>query len=220
MDSSKVFSRARLGYLFLFLMPVSTANAALISDLLITEVMANPQSVSDSNGEWFELFNPTNETFDLSGIYIADDGSDKHQIDIGSSLLILPNQYLVFARNGDSATNGGFTADYVYSNFLLGNSGDEILFSDDITEFIRFGYGSTFDSPGTSRELVNIGSGESGYDLTLASLTYGGGDIGTPGFAGSVNFETSTVPTPPTLLLFVLGLAGFYRPFKRAIPTA
>jgi len=52
--------------------------AATISDLLITEIMANPTAASDSQGEWFELFNSSTESVDLSGIVLSDDGSNLH----------------------------------------------------------------------------------------------------------------------------------------------
>ena len=40
-------------------------------DLLISEVMANPAAVSDSNGEWFELFNASLHSIDLNGLTIS-----------------------------------------------------------------------------------------------------------------------------------------------------
>ena len=40
--------------------------------------MANPTAASDSQGEWFELFNSSTESVDLSGIVLSDDGSNLH----------------------------------------------------------------------------------------------------------------------------------------------
>ncbi len=181
-------------------------SAASVSDLFITEIMANPAAVSDSLGEWFELYNPTLETIDLSGFTLSDDGSDSHVISSGSSSIINPGEYFVMASNGDTTTNGGFTADYVYSGFTLANTADEIVFSDTNGEWLRLNYTSGFGIAGQSMELVTLPMFESSYALTDASLTYGLGDIGTPGSAGS--FTPTPVPAPAAAWLFGSGLIG------------
>jgi hypothetical protein len=123
------FTLLTLGMLSVFGV-CSFSQAATVSDLLISEIMADPSAVTDSNGEWFELFNPGNETISLDGITLHDDGSNSVLLS-GSGLSIASGSYFVLARNGDSLSNGGFTADYVYGGgFSLGNSNDEIVFSD------------------------------------------------------------------------------------------
>jgi hypothetical protein len=196
---------ARSGHLLILFAFMPTAQAALISDLFISEVMVNPNQVSDSNGEWFELFNPTTESVDLNQIFILDDGSDSHQISHIGPLLILSNQYFVLARNGNTLANGGFIADYVYSSFTLGNSSDEIKLTDGVNELL-LNYGSNFDDVGISRELTSTPMIESNYTYTPSSLTYGLGDIGTPGAPGSVQYSAASVPEPSTALLFLIGL--------------
>jgi hypothetical protein len=196
---------ARSGILLILFVSTPVAQAALISDLLITEVMANPSKVSDSKGEWFELFNPMTESVDLNQIYIKDNGSDIHQIDHGGPLLILPNQYFVLGRNENSSTNGGFTADYVYTSFILGNAGDEIVFSNDAdghNELLRLDYNSSFASDGRTRELKKEGN----YQLTSLKKTYGLGDIGTPGYSSSAPSSIATIPLPSTGALLMFGL--------------
>ncbi len=196
---------ARSGILLILFVSTPVAQAALISDLLITEVMANPSEVTDSKGEWFELFNPMTESVDLNQIYIKDDGSNIHQIDHGGPLLILPNQYFVLGRNVNSSTNGGFTADYVYSSFTLVNTGDEIVFSNDADgrdELLRLDYNSKFVSAGRTRELKREGN----YQLTSLKKTYGLGDIGTPGYSSSAPSSIATIPLPSTGPLLMFGL--------------
>ena len=183
------------------------SHAMPISDLLISEVMVNPAALSDARGEWFELFNPTTEEINLREITIGDDGSNRHRIE--SDLLILPGEYLTLARYFDP----GFIPDYVYDGFTLSNSGDEIVFSDGISELLRLDYGSDFDAAGRSRELGGLPMIASNYDLTLASLSYGPGDIGTPGEAGSFRLSVSAVPLPATS-----GDAGNFRSSVSAVP--
>jgi len=196
---------------------------ASVSDLLISEIMADPVAVSDSNGEWFELFNPSSETVSLDGISLHDDGSNSVLLS-GSGLSIASGSYFVLGRNGDSLTNGGFNADYAYgSGFTLGNSSDEIVLSDASGELLRFNYGSGFVGSGVSMELTS--------DTLLASnfaasaLAYGDGDFGTPGSAGSYAFsvEPSPVPLPGAVWLFssgLLGLIAVQRPRRSPAPAS
>ncbi|MDH5649615.1 MAG: lamin tail domain-containing protein [Gammaproteobacteria bacterium] len=186
----------------------------LPGDLLISEVMANPGAVSDTAGEWFELFNASGGAIDLNGLLLLDDGSDSHVIDNSGPLLIAPGEYFVLGRNGDSSINGGYTADYVYSGFTLGNTDDEIILSDGISELIRlvFTSGSNIGINGISAELSNLAGfppGQDDYFLTTG-FTYGLGDFGTPGGPGNMPLVgPSPVPLPPAVWLFGTGVAMF-----------
>jgi hypothetical protein len=83
---------AHFGILFSLIIYSGHVNAILVSDLLISEVMANPSALPDARGEWFELYNPTDHEINLRGIWIGDDGLDSHKIE--TDLLILPSEYL------------------------------------------------------------------------------------------------------------------------------
>lgn len=198
---------AFLGLFFLGIHSPSS-QAASVSDLLITEVMANPLSVSDSNGEWLELFNPTRESIDLSGIKLSDTGTTSHTISSASSLLINPGDYFILARNGDNAVNGGFNADYVYGNgFVLNNSSDQIIFSDSIGELLRLDYGSGFAASGRSMELIDAVMLADNY--AASNSQFGAGDWGTPGSAGTFTHTSVTpVPLPGAAWLMGSGIAG------------
>ena len=200
---------ARLGIVFSLLLTTYSAGAVTVADLLISEVMVNPAAVSDTRGEWFELYNPTTESINLRDITLGDDGRDRHRIE--TDLLILPAHFLTLARNGDSALNGGLSADYVYDDFTLSNSGDEILLLQGPDELLRFEYDGDFDVAGQSRELLGLPMTSENYGLTLAGLTYGIGDIGTPGAQGSVNLTPSAVPLPAAGWLFVTGVLALLK---------
>jgi hypothetical protein len=200
---------ARLGIIFTTLLITTNAAAVTVADLLISEIMVNPGAVSDTRGEWFELYNPTTEEINLNNITIGDDGGDSHKIE--TDLLILPDHFLTLARNGDSALNGGLSADYVYDDFILSNSGDEITLSDGPLELLRLEYGSDFDAVGQSRELIELTMIGANYGLTPESLTYGVGDIGTPGALGSISLAPSAVPLPATAWLFITGILAIFK---------
>ena len=58
-------------------------------EVVITEVMVNPSSVSDSYGEWFEIVNMADTTIDIQGWTIMDSDGDEELSfsDFFSSLL-------------------------------------------------------------------------------------------------------------------------------------
>ncbi|MCB9556169.1 MAG: lamin tail domain-containing protein [Deltaproteobacteria bacterium] len=96
--------------------------------VVISEYLADPSAVGDTVGEWIELFNSSGGAVDLNGFTLRDRGSDSHTI--ASSVVIPPGGYLVLGRDADVRQNGGVRVDYVYSGFVLGNSGDEIELRD------------------------------------------------------------------------------------------
>jgi len=197
----------------------SLAQAASVSDLLITEIMANPSAVSDTQGEWFELFNPTAESIDLNGMVLSDDNSLGHVIASSTGVLINPGSYFVMARNDDSILNGGFAADYTYSRFSLGNTSDQIIISHSSGDFLRFDYGSGFVPNGGSMELIDAVMLPENYAAT--TTVFGAGDFGTPGTAGSFIQPSANAPAPvpiPAAIWLMgsglLGLTGFSRRHK------
>jgi len=208
---NKTCNRFLIFFLLAFGSNLTQANALLPGDILISEVMANPSAVGDTTGEWFELFNNSSANIDLNGLLLLDDGSDSTTINNGAPLIIAPGDYFVLGRNGDSSLNGGYTADYVYSGFTLGNTADEIVISDGLTELARLNYlsGSNIGAGGISAELSNIAAlppGPSDYFLTI-DLTYGLGDFGTPGGPGNMPLSgPSPVPLPSAVWLLGSGL--------------
>ncbi len=100
-------------------------------DLVITEIMYNPNAVTDSSGEWFEILNTTDHELNLEGLIIRDAGSDHFTI-IGP-LPIQPGEYIVFGINADPAVNGNVSVDYRYSSMSLSNTNDEIIILNETT---------------------------------------------------------------------------------------
>lgn len=96
-------------------------------DILINEFLKDPKSVSDSSGEWVELWNSTTRTVNIEGWWLLDDGGDMHMLyNKAQGIYLQPGQYFVLGRKADPALNGGVTVNYVYSGFSLANGDDEI----------------------------------------------------------------------------------------------
>lgn len=182
-------------------------------DVVVTEVMVNPSAVSDSYGEWFELYNAGSSTVSMNGWLLLDNGSNEHNV---TSISIDSGEYIVFGRNTDSAVNGGYDADYVYSGFQLANSEDEIKLIDAeglIVDVIE--YNSSFPySSGASMYLKNI-TYDNAVDTSwaMSEVEYGSGDLGTPGRAWDDTLSTANnfdFGIPQTFVLY----PSFPNPFN------
>ena len=95
-------------------------------DLVITEIQANPKAVSDSKGEFFEIYNKLDADVDLSGLVIEGKPGNTSTLDDGGKpMVIKAKSYAVLAISGDTAANGGITALFAYDpkKIFLPNSG-------------------------------------------------------------------------------------------------
>lgn len=176
--------------------------AAAPGDVVVNEIMQNPNAVADGSGEWLELYNATGSAIDINGWTIADAGIDSHVINNGGPLLIPAGGFLVLGNNTDTGTNGGVTVDYSYGgSWFLGNSDDEVILSDSsLTEVDRVEYdgGANFPDPaGASMALISTALDNNvGANWCEASTPYGDGDLGTPGAANDCG-----APADPILVI-------------------
>ncbi|WP_022836836.1 lamin tail domain-containing protein [Salisaeta longa] len=127
------------------------------ASLLITEVMQNPDAVPDSDGEWFEVHNPSRTPVDMQGWTIRDTDTDTHTI--GNSVVVPAGGYAVLCRNGTSSANGGVPCNYVYANIAIANGADELILE---------------DGGGTKIDIIAYDDGPAWPDPTGASMVYTG----------------------------------------------
>ena len=78
--------------------------AAEAGDLLITEVMASPKAVTDTLGEWIEVYATTD--VDLNGLAIATSTS-RATLTSPDCLTVPAQSYNIIARSNDAFVNGG-----------------------------------------------------------------------------------------------------------------
>ena len=167
--------------------------------IVISEIMANPGSVSDSYGEWFEIVNTTDSTIDLQGWSIKDLDGDEHELSSDqASILISPEEYFVLAKNNDQSLNGGVEVDYVYEGYSLSNSDDEVILLDasgSVVDEVHYSNGWPFSS-GVSMEIHDplIDNALVGSWFSSTS-SYGNGDMGSPGaaFDGTLKINQETL---------------------------
>jgi len=71
-------------------------------DLIITEIMSDPSALSDTEGEWIEIYNNSGHTINLLNLVLQRDAINRHVIN--ASIDLLPGEYYVLART-TAATN-------------------------------------------------------------------------------------------------------------------
>ncbi len=164
--------------------------AAEPGTIVITEIMKNPDMVDDVIGEWFELYNSSDEEIDLNGWLLTDDGVDHHKIFSYDGVVIPGKGHLLFGKELDKELNGGIDVDYVYSNFNLanGDDGDEIILSVYGVAIDTVAYNNSGSFPhdtGKSLSLTpasyDAESNDDGAAWCSGITTYGDGDFGSPG---------------------------------------
>lgn len=96
--------------------PAFAQFAPVLGDVVITELMANPKTVSDENGEYFEICNVAPYAIDLNGCSFTDlVTSSVTVVTITSPIIVQPGELVVFIRNAAQATTWGITSQvYAY----------------------------------------------------------------------------------------------------------
>jgi|SoiMethySBSTD1v2_1073268.scaffolds.fasta_scaffold329189_2 hypothetical protein len=127
--------------------------------VVVTEFMKDPTTVSDTHGEWIEVWNSLPWRCNLDGWTLSDDAGNSHTFSAGgtTALIMRPGQRFVLALDGNPLTNGGVPVNYVYSGISLSNSAaDQIILTKadgtlvDRVEFDNVSYPHT---PGRSIQL-------------------------------------------------------------------
>ncbi|WP_445734095.1 lamin tail domain-containing protein [Mariniflexile sp.] len=169
----------------------SDLNVPNVGDIIVTEIMQNPDKVSDANGEWFEVHNITTAPIDMNGWKLTDHNSSSYLNNTIGTTIVPAGGYLVLSTNGDSSTNGNIPVvnyDFGGSGTGLGNALGSIVLTAENTEIDRVDWTNSGSFPvptGASMELsttaYNSVLNDNGANWGLGTTAYGDGDLGTPG---------------------------------------
>lgn len=168
--------------------PVNPDGTINSGDLLITEIMYDPTALTDTYGEWIEIYNNTAHPVNLHHLVLSKNATDRHIV--SSSITLAPHGYQVFART-ESAVTGD---KYIYgSSISLNNTGAVLTLSNygtdgtDGAEICSVNYGGegfpsgTGASIGLNPSLLNAQSYSLGTSWCVSVSAYSTGDLGTPG---------------------------------------
>ena len=155
-------------------------------ELVITEIMNDPDAVPQEQGEWFEIYNAGSYMIDLLDLQVRDDGQDVFTVT--ESLIINPGGYVVFGANGSVSQNGGAHVDfeYDYNSFILGNGSDEIVLLNSSGEIDRVDYNDSLFpaedgiSMSLDKNFFDAAANDDGQNWCTAQNAFGDGDLGTP----------------------------------------
>ena len=139
-------------------------------ELVISEIMVNPEGVREDLGEWIEVYNPQSDGLNLDGCTLSDRAFTTTIQDV----VVSPGAYAVFARNLIPGENGGITAVGTF-DFALNNGGDriEIQCGDVLIDALDYGVEGFGTEPGSS------------LNLDPAQLDAEGNDVGSIGAMAS-----------------------------------
>ncbi|MGF1572407.1 MAG: endonuclease/exonuclease/phosphatase family protein [Sumerlaeia bacterium] len=174
-------------------------------DIIFTEIMANPTLVPDAAGEWFELHNWGETTYNLSGLMVYSNSTSGAGFTTdflesnGPNNQINPSEYLLYGKSSNPQVNGGLPAAIALSNTGLNNQGDSLeLWRGSIKiDGIRYGNGptgegpentlwATASTPGISLALQGDLSNGKTAEVALSTVFYNPQDRGTPGAPNTV----------------------------------
>ncbi len=165
---------------------VTYPNPESSGEILITEIMQDPQALDDHRGEWFELLNTSGDTVSLLGCQLGDE-DDAQAYLIDDNVVVEPEDYLVFALHEDAlGVDSQLQADLIYDNFRLDNTDDELIIScrGKQIDWVQYD-GKTFPTvEGKSLSLnpLNLSADENNDGMNwCASTSLYSADYGTPG---------------------------------------
>ena len=158
----------------------------IVGDIIFSEVMINPDEVSDSDGEWLEVYNTGSADIDLVGWSIV--GSDGDSIVIADRTVISAGGYGVLGTNSSGSANGGVALNYTYaySGFKLSNDKDDATIWVGDLEMAAFSYDSNDvdlekgESFNLDPEFLEQVYAEDLAYWCLSTSRFGDGDKGTP----------------------------------------
>jgi hypothetical protein len=151
--------------------------------VIFTEFMPNPEILNDSDGEWIEVYNTTQQDLDLSGLVLSDLNSSEI-ISPDEPLVISAGGYMAFAKAVDF---GAFApAAWMFSTISLNNDGgDTITLSVadgeavDTVDYDGGDYGAGVAVQLSSDKLDET-SNDDMAKWCAATVDQGNGDLGTP----------------------------------------
>ncbi len=162
--------------------------APALGDLVITEIMDDPDPTDDSDGEWFEIVSLAADPVVLFGLTVQDDSGEAFTVDtVDPGTIIEPGDIVLFGDSADSSKNGGIVPDVLFDHsvFHLDNDKDEILLGYGGILVDKVDYDSSFpQKKGRSRSLDPASTSESAND-DGANWCEGQSDYGTDGDQGT-----------------------------------
>lgn len=168
--------------------PGSVVPMAGVGQLIITEIMQNPEAEGDPEGEWFEITSLVSFAVDLEGCLVRSKSDSDEVIKSGGQLVLPGGGRLVLGYSDDMTQNGGVDVAHAYGSIALGNGADSIAIvcGGIVIDVVAWDGGPKFPDPsGASMQLdpsaFEAKANDAGAAWCVSTAAYGAGDKGTPG---------------------------------------
>jgi len=160
-----------------------TVSQLVAGDLLLTEVMADPDKITDTYGEWFEIYNNAAFPININGL-IVKVGTKTYTVAVNHEMQ--KGEYIFLAK--DAQAGAGALVYYASAISLVNSNGSiQLLSTDGVTEIASMTYGTaptgaslSLDPTKTTYSLAKDPS-----SWCTATQAYSTGDKGTPGIVNS-----------------------------------
>lgn len=167
---------------------VGGARAPTVGEIVFTELMPDPDQLSDAEAEWLELKNVSSSPLELFGCHLKDADVSSDDLTISGLVRIEPGQVVLFAKVDNPAQNGNLP-NVVFSfgdDFSLANAGDEAQLECGGQLIDQVAYTSSWPyATGVSMQLrsdrLTATDNDSEANWCTASASYASGNLGTPG---------------------------------------
>lgn len=155
-------------------------------DLVITEVMPNPAAVSDTDGEWFEIY--AMNGFDLNGVGLdrAGDTSKPNILESSDCIHLAAGSYAIFAKQADPGLNGGLPSGALLGTFsfaLVDNGDVRVMVGEEVIDSIQWPSTRSGTSHALDPDKRDPIANDDPSNFCDGNTSYGAGDLGTPGAA-------------------------------------
>ena len=159
--------------------PVKTVPELVAGNLLLTEVMADPDKVSDTYGEWFEIYNNAQFPININGLIIKV-GTKNYTVSVSKEMQ--PGEYVFLGK--DPQAGAGALLYYGSAISLVNSNGSiQLLSSDGATEIAAMSYGTAPTAAALSLDPMKMtyALAKDPSSWCTATQVYSTGDKGTPG---------------------------------------
>ncbi|MBN2723114.1 MAG: lamin tail domain-containing protein [Deltaproteobacteria bacterium] len=169
--------------------PDCIASCISAGDLVITEIMKDPNIVEDDAGEWIEIYNASSAAIDLRGLVLYS-GTTTHTIASANPVTVDSGAYFVMGFESDTGLNGNVPVGYVYTGVILSNGDDDIGIrtgTGTVIDYVAYTEAEFPDFSGMAlsldRDHTNATDNDTGSNWCTANVKYNSDDYGTPGSA-------------------------------------
>jgi len=157
---------------------------------VVNEVMPNPVTITDTQGEWVEIHNQGTEQADISGWTLNDGGSESYTFP--SSTVLAGDEYYVVCR---TMTTAEANCDAEWSSMSLLNAGDTVTLKNAATQPQD---SFTYDGSNDGESVEAVREDNTTVSVNNSTDSYGTkGNTGTPGAANAAQ-PTGTVVNQTT----------------------